>query len=132
MLYSPVLVLRLSEENNTMPRAEADPRLTRRQAENVRKKIAHQAGRYVQILGEHLEGKRQLQPTQVKAAQVLLSKVLPDEQRIEQVDSDTPVMSPSEVEQALADVIQTMMRNAPEKVRAMMERAEMDISTLVN
>ena len=38
------------------PKPDADPRMTRRQAENLRSKIVNKAHRYVDILSQHLEG----------------------------------------------------------------------------
>lgn len=81
---------------------DADPRLTRRQAENTRAAI--QAGQLVRILHESAMGDRTLTPAQVKSAQILLGKVLPDQQKIETEDVTEP-MSLGEIRESMIQMI---------------------------
>lgn len=75
---------------------DADPQLTRRQAENARAAIKvggllSRLQRFAEAeVGDEDYGNVQMQPAQVKAAQVLLSKVLPDQTRVETEEITAP------------------------------------------
>lgn len=79
-----------------------DPRITRRQAETHRASI--RVGRLLQLLADHAEGKIEMSPTQVKSAQVLLAKVLPDQTRVETEEVQTPP-SVAEIRQKMIDML---------------------------
>ena len=56
-------------------------RLTKRQATTA---VSHiQSSLLIKALGDHVHGKREMLPTQVKAAEILLKKTVPD---LKQVD----------------------------------------------
>ena len=83
---------------------DADPKLTRRQAENARAAI--NVGRVVRKLQQNLEGEIQLTPGQVKSAMILLDKSLPTLQAIDShVVTDAPTKSPAELERTLLEYI---------------------------
>lgn len=69
-----------------MPRARSDKQrahdgdrqLTARQQHNLRGKIAIQAGGYIARLGKCVLGELEMDQTQIRAAEILLRKCLPD------------------------------------------------------
>lgn len=67
---------------------DADPKMTRRQAENARSAI--QTGVLLKLLHDNAIGAVELSQSRVKSIQILLSKVLPDMQQIEQVEPEQP------------------------------------------
>lgn len=75
-----------------LPRPDANPRLTRRQAENARAAI--KVGLLIRRLHDNAMGKLSdsagkkitLNPSQVKSAQILLNKTLPDMQQVEYIE----------------------------------------------
>jgi len=63
---------------------DANPKVTRRQSENIRAQIASKAGATAARLQAHVEGKITLTPAQVRSAGILLSKVVADQKEIHQ------------------------------------------------
>ncbi len=62
-------------------------------------------------------------PGQVKSAQVLLGKVLPDESRVEQVLDDTPSLTPQEIDEALARLLLDLAQAEPTKLKSLLVAA---------
>lgn len=54
--------------------------------DDLRRKIS--AAMIIKHLGEHVHGKREMLPTQVQAAKILLNKVIPDLQSIQGPGTD--------------------------------------------
>lgn len=67
---------------------DSNPKLTRRQAENARAAI--QTAKLIQLLEQNATGKIELTAARVKSIQILLSKVLPDMQQVETVETEAP------------------------------------------
>lgn len=85
---------------------DADPKMTKRQAENVRANISKRANRLAQLLDECAEGVREMTPTQVKAAQILLDRVVPTMQSIDQTTTtETPELTPEQIESMLTEYV---------------------------
>lgn len=85
-----------------MANKDADPKLTKRQSENVRARIAKKASELADALIEHALGHREMTPSQVKACQVTLDRVLPTMQAIDQTNhTETPDLTPEEIEAQL-------------------------------
>ena len=103
-----------------MNNPDVDPKLTRRQAENHRASI--QVGKILERLDRASEGKLELTPVQVKAAQILLDKALPTLQSIDQTTTvETPEMSPDEIEAVLKDYLADLKKRDPAAVRKLIE-----------
>ena len=95
---------------------DADPHLTRRQAENARAAI--KVGGLITRLQQHVDGKIEMSPTAVKASQILLGKVLPDQTRIETEETGPP-MSVTEIREQLVQMIAsdpTLLEEARKKL----------------
>ena len=52
--------------------------LTKSQQDNLRHSIARGLGQHIARLNKHIEGELELSPSQVKAIQLLMGKVVPD------------------------------------------------------
>lgn len=57
--------------------------------EDVRRKI--QAIKYIQLLGEHAEGKREMTATQIQAARILLDKSMSNAPTVIAGDANAPI-----------------------------------------
>jgi len=88
---------------------DADPKVTRRQSENIRAQIAKKAGATAARLQAHVDGKIDLTPAQVRSAGILLSKVVADQKEIHQ-ETSTPYegLSKADLYEKLGDVLATM------------------------
>ncbi len=88
---------------------DADPKVTRRQSENIRAQIASKAGATAARLQAHVDGKIDLTPAQVRSAGILLSKVVADQKEIHQ-ETSSPYerLSKAELYEKLGDVLATM------------------------
>lgn len=102
---------------------DADPNLTRRQAENIRARIAKKASGIVRRLDESIHGKIELSTAQVAAAKTLLSKVLPDQQRIEAVEDKTP-RSKDDIERDLIKALEKLAKESPDKVQPILAQLQ--------
>lgn len=92
----------------------AGPKLRRPKAAEVRTKI--QAGVLITRLEQHAAGKIDMSPTQVRAAEVLLKKILPDLQSAElHHHDDTDSMSEEQLVQLLAATLAAL----PDELRAL-------------
>ena len=95
-----------------------DQRLTRRQSENIRAHIASGAKHLAMRLAQHASGDIELSSTQVKAAQILLDRCVPTMQSIDQTThSDSPELTPQQVEEMLQDAIADTAKRSPEVLR---------------
>ena len=61
-------------------------RIHKRHQDDVRKKI--QASQIVNRLSDHIHGKVELSPTQVRAAEILLKKTIPDLSQVQGTGED--------------------------------------------
>lgn len=105
---------------------DADPKLTKRQGENLRASILGKAHKYVGILDACVAGEVELKPTQVKAAQILLDRVVPTMQSIDQTNhTDQPELSPDELDSLLTKAVQDLARKDPEKLQAMLNQPKL-------
>jgi hypothetical protein len=105
-----------------MATRDRDPQLTRRQVENARASIS--VGVIIQRLSEHVAGKIEMTPTQVKSAQVLLDKSLPTLQAIDQaIQSEVPDITPEELEVELRAFVLEYVRKNPEEMAVILEEA---------
>lgn len=102
---------------------DADPKLTKRQAENVRANIAKSASKISARLEQCAMGEVEMSPSQVNAAKALLDRVLPTMQSIDQTNhTDQPELSPDELESLLTKAVQDMARKDPDKLREMLDQ----------
>lgn len=102
---------------------DADPKLTRRQAENARAAI--QVGVIIDRLAKASRGELDLTPTQIKASQILLDKSLPTLQAIESTQiEDKPELAAEDVEALLRDLIGDMARQDPDGLKALIDDAK--------
>ena len=84
--------------------ADKDPKLTKRQADNVRANIANSASNIATRLQKHAMGQVDMTPSQVKAAQILLDRVVPSMQSIEATTrTEEPAWTPEQVQAALRE-----------------------------
>ncbi len=96
-----------------------DQKLTRRQSENIRWHIASGAKQLAERLKAHAAGEIELSSTQVKAAQILLDRCVPTMQSIDQTThTDSPELTPQQVEEMLADAVKDMARRNPDELQA--------------
>lgn len=105
------------------PRPDADPKITRRTAENAKSAIKVRS--LIDRLQKNAHGElpTEMTPGQVKSAQVLLGKVLPDENRVEQVLDDTPSLTPQEIDEALQRFLLDLAQSEPAKLKSLLAAA---------
>lgn len=111
-----------------MANQDRDPKLSKRQADNVRARIAESASKIVDRLKGHVEGTVELAPTQVKAAQILLDRVLPSMQSIDQTShSETPELGPEELDALLGQYLRDMARKHPDQLMALIDQPALQV-----
>jgi len=111
-----------------MSNRDEDPKLTRRQTDNVRARLAAKADMIVDALVAHGMGELDMSPSRVKALQVVLDRVLPSMQSIDQTThSDQPELSPDELDTMLTQAVRDMARKDPEKLRAMLDQPKLTV-----
>ena len=98
-----------------MAKPDADPTVTRRQADNVRAAI--QTKQIVNRLQDHVDGRVELTPAQVRSAGTLLAKVLPDMSQVTQINEDP---TGGKTERELIDAIPE--KEAAELLRLLLKR----------
>jgi len=99
---------------------DADPKVTRRQSENIRAQIAKKAGATAARLQAHVDGKISLTPAQVRSAGILLSKVVADQKEIHQETSNPyEGVSKAELYDKLVDMLAAMPQ---EKLAPLLEK----------
>ena len=107
---------------------DADPAITRRQSENVRAYIAKRAREMADALIEHGMGNREMTPSQVKAIQVALDRVLPSMQSIDQTThNEAPDMTPEELDAMLKQAVRDMARKDPNAIKALLEEPQLQV-----
>ncbi len=105
---------------------DADPKLTKRQAENVRANIARGAQAISNRLHQAALGEIDMSPSAVNAAKALLDRVLPTMQSIDQTNhTDTPELTPDEIDAMLATAVRDMARKDPDKLKAMLDQPKL-------
>jgi len=83
-------------------RKDADPTLTRRQTENA--KAAIQVGTLVSRLQKNANGEIEMTTGQIKSAEILLRKRMPDQQHLETESTSEP-MPLSEIREQLIEMM---------------------------
>ena len=104
-----------------MPRSKT---LSKAQQENIRATIARSSSAIAARLRKHIDGDIDLKPTQVKAAQILLGKCLPDlsSSTIEDITPDYVNQDPQELVRAYEEEItKQIMSMSDEQIQAMRE-----------
>lgn len=107
----------------SQPRLDADPKITRRTAENAKSAIKVRSLIDRLQKNAHGELKTEMSPGQIKSAQILLGKVLPDESRVEQVLDDTPSLTPQEIAEAVQRLLLDLAQAEPEKLKSLLAAA---------
>ena len=111
-----------------MANVDKDPKLTRRQADNVRAYIAGRAHDVAKALLDHGMGMREMAPSQVKALQVVLDRVLPSMQSIDQTThTDQPELTPAELDAMLGQAVRELARKDPDRLQALLEAPQLRV-----
>jgi len=85
-----------------MPRSQ---KLTKSQLDNIRHTLAKRAGQIASRLSQHATGDVEMTSTQIKAAQVILNKIVPDLQSTQIEDVTPERQDPRTTQQQLHEYI---------------------------
>ena len=85
-----------------MPRSQ---KLTKAQTDNMRHTLAKRGGQILSRLSRHANGETDMKPSEIKAAQIVLAKILPDMQSTTYEDITPERQDPRTTQQQLNEYI---------------------------
>ena len=88
--------------------------LTKSQQDNIRNTLARRGGAIAGRLSRHAIGEEDMKPSEIKAAQIILGKIVPDLQSTEFNDVTPQYGNPEDSIQAMAELRKQILADATE------------------
>ena len=110
-----------------MPKNRA---LTKSQQDNIRNTLARRGSAIAARLGKHAEGQEEMTSSQIKAAQIILAKIIPDLQSTQFEDVTPQHGQVEDVKQAMADLkLAALDEYTPDQLEAIAESKRANLAS---